>query len=313
MNAKPLWKNIAIVAACGLLGFIGVYLMPVLELLPLLLAFIMLGTGQPALAALSAAAACFGAYYASPAGFGYSLAVFVPASIILTIFFRYKKPYRTAASAVALCLAVSRYLSYCLPSIMAGEEAFYQIRTLLEQITQAYVSFGQMMGVQLSEAAPALIADMAPQMTMIAAIAPAMLFGFINVLGCYLLCKKRGVALRPMAPYYEWKLSRDSLIGAAILTAGMIVVRLMSLKYAMAISAAVETIIVCEFAFNGFCYSEFLSVKIMKQSTGRRVLRYILYVLFVPYSIVVLAILGLADGILSLRARFTNMPPNPPQ
>ena len=307
-------KTAGYIAICGVLAFLGVFLSPLLMLLPAALAFAALSMG-PVSAVLAAAAACGGAALAAPGETGYVLLMFLPAAMLLTFFFARKQSYRSTVGALSVAFAAGRYLSYCLPSILAGREAYAQVRDLLEQITTMYVSFGQIVGVTLPESAPALIADMAPQMTMIAAIAPAILFAFLNVVLLRAVCVKRGIELRPMAPYYEWRLSKESLLGAGILTAGAIVVRLMSLKYAPAISTAVETILICEFAFNGFCYTEFASVKIMRQSVGRRVLRYILYFLLAMYGIsfIFLAIVGLADCLFSLRARLSGPPQNPEQ
>ncbi len=307
-------KTAAFIALCGVLAFLGAYAAPLLMILPALLALALLHGGA-LIGVLAFAAACLGAFLAASADVLYIVAIFAPAAALLAFFFKRKLPYRSALAAVGGTLAAARYLSYCLPSILAGQEAYAQIRELLEQITRAYVSMGQLVGVTLPESAPALIADMAPQMTMISAIAPALLFAFLNILFLRALCVKRGIELRPMARYYDWKLSKESLIGAGILTAGMIVVRLMSLTHAPAISTAIETILLCEFAFNGFCYTEHNAVKILRQPLGRRVLRYILYFFLMLYgiSLVFLAIVGLADCIFSLRARFDKPPQRPEQ
>lgn len=312
MKKKISLKLAVLVLLCGILGYIGVYVAPLLMLLPAVLAFLLL-QGNLTLSLLALALACGGALWADPVNAGYSLALFVPAFAALAFYFKRKLSYRGAVAALGLCFSVARYATYCLPSILAGQDAFAQIRELLEQITKMYMSVGEMMGVTLPESAPVFIGEMAPQMTMMTAIAPALLFAFLNVLLLRLVCTRSGVELRPMAPYYHWRLSKESLIGAGILVAGAIIVRLMALTYATAISAAIETILVCEFAFNGFCYSDFVAIQILHQSTGRRVFRYVLYLLFMMYGLtfIFLAIIGLADCIFSLRARFKNLPPNP--
>lgn len=293
------------------MAFAGTYMTPLLMLLPVVLIYLGLCAGA-VFTALGCALACAFTWLAGAQGALYGIFMFLPATLVLMVMSGNKMPHRSTVAALSLCFGTARYMYYCLPALLAGRGAFEDISLMLEQVSQLYVSFGNAMGVVLPDALPAYIADMAPQMTMIASIAPAMIFAFLNVLLLHTLGTKTQRPMRPMAPVYEWRLTRESLIGAGILAIGAIAVKLLSLKYAPAITAAIEVVILGEFAFNGFCYSEFIGAKVLGQSTTRRVLRYAFYILLMPYSLILLGVMGLTDCAFSMRARFT-APPKPPK
>lgn len=298
-----------------LLAYLGVRaLAPCLFLLPALLAYPIL-RGQRGLALFTFAAAVLGVLAASAQEAGYMLAAFLPAALLLALFFRRGLPYRSALSALALCFALARYAMLCLPSLLAGEEAYAAVRAQIALVMEAYVQMGSLVGLAPSAALAALMEEMAPEITMVVVIAPALLFALLNVLLLRFACVRTGIELRPMAPYYEWRLSKESLTGALILLGGALIVRFFSLKNAAAVSTAIETLLLCQFALNGFCYMDFMALQVLRQPPWRRAMRYVLYGLFFMYgaTVIYLAVMGLLDCLLSLRARYARGRPQGPE
>lgn len=311
MKATFSTKNFLLLLLVGVMAFAGTYMTPMLMLLPVLLIYLGFCGGTP-LTLLGCVLACVCVWLCDASLALYAIFMFLPATVALMMMLARKMPYRSAVAAASMCFGAARYMYYCLPALLAGRDAFSDVSEMLEQVAKLYVSIGSAVGVTLPDSVPAYIADMAPQMTMMASIAPAMLFAFLDVLLLYILGTRAQRPLRKMAPVYAWRLTRESLIGSGILAAGAIAVRLLSLKYASAIIAAIEMVILGQYAFNGFCLNEFIGTKVLKQSSARRVLRYVFYILLMPYSLLLLGVMGLADCAFSMRARFT-APPKPPE
>lgn len=300
MKTKP--NQLLLSGLIGLCGIAGLYVSPLLYLLPALMAFTLCFPAGCTLLALAIATA--GTALLSGAEWMYGLAYFLPATAVLVLCVRKKLSYRGAVMGASACFAIARYMDICLPSLLAGKDAFALMREVMTQITASVVSMAEATGHPIPAQTAALVVDFTPQFTVLMVLLPALLFGFADVLLARFLCLRGGMELRPMAKMRHWQLSTDDLIGAGILTAGAIAVRVMALRYAGAIIWAIELILLAEFALNGLCYTVFTNQVIRRRSTTGCVVQYLLYALFLPYSLFMLAILGLAECLLKLRRRY---------
>lgn len=306
-----------VVLALGLWGALGGIFVPALLLLSAALAYVALcygGVYTPAAFLLASAGAAFTAGSQAL----YALALLLPAAVVLTFFFQKKLPYRTALACVTACFAVAYYVELCLPSLLAGKDAYDAMRELTRQVLSLYEAMGEVgKSMGYAFAIPAVVSaallDMTPQLTMITIMATAMTLAFADVLLLERFARKHGAQLKPMAKLWDWRITRESLVGAGILAAGAIAVRLLALKNAGAIVVTIEMILLGEFSLNGFCYSEYISRVIVRQSGARRAFRYVLYILFFPYSLIVLCLSGVAECVFNLRGRMKNLPTNGPE
>ncbi len=312
METKIPIKRILFIIALGLWGALGGLFVPVLLLLPVALAYVALCWGG-AYTLFAFVAAGAGAAFAAGPQAPYALALLLPAAAALIVFFQRRLAYRSAVGCVTACFAIAYYLELCLPSLLAGQDAYAAMRELTRQVLSLYDAMGAAMGYTLPAAFSAALLDMTPQFTMITVMATAMAFAFANVLLLRYAAQKGGARLRPMAKLWDWRLTRESLVGAGILAVGAIAVRVLALTNAGAITVTIEMILLGEFALNGFCYSEYISRVLTRQSGARRALRYAIYILFFPYSLVVLCLTGIAECIFNLRDRLKNLPTNRPE
>lgn len=317
MDTRISVKRMIVIVALGLWGALGGIFVPALLLLSAALAYVSLCYGGVYTAAAFLLASA-GAVFTAGSQALYALALLLPAAIVLTLFFKQKLPYRSAVACVTACFAIAYYLELCLPSLLAGEDAYAAMRDLTKQVLSLYETMGEIsktMGYAF--AIPAVVSaallDMTPQLTMITIMATAMTFAFTDVLCLERLARKGGAQLKPMAKLWDWRVTRESLVGAGILAGGAVAVRLLALKNAGAIVVTIEMILLGEFALNGFCYSEYVSRVIVRQTGARRALRYVLYILFFPYSLIVLCLSGVAECIFNLRDRMKNLPINGPE
>ncbi|MDO5111237.1 MAG: hypothetical protein Q4E65_02920 [Clostridia bacterium] len=305
-------KRILVIIALGLWGAAGGIFVPVLLLLPVALAYVALCWGGMYTVA-AFVAACAGVGLVTGVQAPYAIAMLLPAAAALVLLFKNQSPYRSAVGCLTALFAVAYYLELCLPSLLAGEDAYAAMRELTGQVLTLYEAMGKVVGYSLPPAFSAVLLDMTPQLTMITVMATAMAYAFADVLLLRWIALKGGAKLRPMAKLWDWRLTKESLMGAGILVAGAIAVRLLSLKNAGAIVVTIEMILLGEFALNGFCYSEYMSRVFVRQSSGRQALRYVLYVLFFPYSLIVLCLTGIAECVFNLRDRLKNLPTNGPE
>lgn len=303
LDTRPTAQQLLFSGLIGLCGVAGLYISPLLFLLPALLALTL--CYPPPCTLLSLALSVAGTVLLSGARWVYGLAYFLPAAAVIALCFRKKLPHRSAVTGVSACFAVARYMDLCLPSLLEGKEAFAFMRETIAQMAELFTGMAETVGYPLTSQAAAIIVDMTPQITVMVVLIPALLYGLADVLIARALCLRAGMRLKPMAKMRDWQLSRDDLIGAAILIAGGIGVRVAALRYADAIIWAIWIILLAKFSLNGLCYTVFTNQVIRHRGVGGCVVQYLIYALFLPYSLFILAILGLADCLLKLRLRYT--------
>lgn len=306
MNSRPLTKHILLSGLIGLLGLLAAYLgSSFLLLYPALLGFALAAFGGVCflLSALMAVAG-IALLYVWDWSLAVLLATLLLSSGILGLGLKRQLPYRYMAVGCAVVFALFQYACLCLPSLLAGLGPFTYMEGYMAEFMVSFTAIYEATGLSLPSSTTSYILSIVPEIAVLTILLPAMFFGFVDLLLCRFLCKKAGTALRPMAQLSLWKLPRSFLGGTGILIAGAVTVTLLNLRDAGAISMAIECVLLLPYALAGFAFTEFNQMVVKKDTRGRRVLSYALYLILLPYSLFFLALMGVLDLAIRLRDRY---------
>lgn len=312
-RVKPSFKHLLLSVLFGLFAALGAILPESLLLMPAVLGFVWVAWGGICCALSMAAAAlsllvCFGGVETL-----YALVVFVPASLCIGYCLRGKRPYRTAVVGASAAIAVGYYCLICLPSLLAGNGPFAAAEELFLTLADSFASAGTQLtqsGLIPEGTADTLVETVralsliAPELTCFSITALGMCFGLLDVVLVRLMARAAKVALKPMAPFPLWQLSKNYAIGAGVLLAGGLLALLLNLNNAGAVFTIAECVLLLPLLLMGVCLMEFLTHITGGNKVLRRVLFYASIVLLFPYSIIFLLILGVIDRISRLRRRF---------
>ncbi|MEG1548278.1 MAG: DUF2232 domain-containing protein [Clostridia bacterium] len=308
---KVSFMHILFAALIGSAAFLGAYVPLLLLLLPAFLAFVAVAWGNVCFA-IALAAAAIGVY----TGCGgvivsalYDIAIFAPAAVIIALVINKKQPHRVGVAAASGALALGGYLLLCLPSLLAGKDPFALLTegmvSIVESLTAVFKSMSEV-PVGMADALEyiQLLPSMVPEMATMLLVGAAMVAGFANYIIAYALSRRTVKELKPMAPFRLWQLSRSFTWGALILLLGAMIVTNRGMINAAAISVAVQTILVGPFALSGMCFFEFIASVRAGSGALIRIVVYAAVALMMPYSIIGLAIIGMADRIFHIRKKY---------
>lgn len=239
----------------------------------------------------------------------YTLALYIPASLIIGGIIRKKLPWRTAVAMSALTMGLALYLYLCLPSMLAGKNPFEESgQTLQESVTylvqqyDASAASSAETSLAATEQFAAMIKELTPQIIMYFVCGFAMFFSLIDVIVARALCKKMKLELRPMTHFALWQLSKQYNYVSLAAIAGVVAVMVVGLSNEDAVFAAAACVVLMPLMLDGVCYIEF-AVRMHAGKRGlRRALFYIFAVLLMPYSLI---FMGLMDRIMRIRKHYT--------
>ncbi len=294
-------------------GAAAVYVPLASYVAPAFLAFVFAAWGAAGIipALIGATGVTLGAalYAADVTGAAYTLALYVPAALIIGFIIRNKLPWRTAVSVSALATGLALYLNLCLPSMLAGENPFSMIRLMLQenadyvmQELQAAAVSGDEQALSAVRETLRTLGDLAPQITMYFVCATAMLFSLVDVILARALTKKAGGELRPMTHFALWQLSKQYGYVSLAAIAGTLAVLIIGLENGDAVFAAAAGIVFMPTMLIGVCYMEFTLRMSAKKRLGHRIAFYLFAVLLLPYSLI---FMGLMDRVTKVRRYYT--------
>ena len=304
-------KHALLSALIGLGGAAYLFYPTLLLFYPAFLAFVGVCWGWGCLAiaggvfAAIVFAFCGGALFDAAAW----VAIYLPASFLLTFYLTGKKPYRNTVAVCSAYFVAAIYCAVCLPSLLEGGGPFDHIEAIIREIggamEESMLAAGATQDVTelfsyFRKAAILLL----PEIIIILLFSVSMLAGFVDTLIASTLCRSTGARLRPMAPFHLWQLSRSFTYGMTILLAGSLIAYLANINNATALICAVQCLVGWPLALMGGCVIAF-SIKMRPyRSKTLSVLTYGALVLFIPYSIYALSLLGLIDKTFRLRKKF---------
>ncbi len=306
-------KHLSIKAALAALGIgagavAAAYIFPIgLIIMPALLAFAgtVWGYGALAIAAITAAGGIIclaGTVDASILG---ALVMFIPAGIAMAYIFKNRLPYRTAAVTGAFFAAVGIYIMTCAPALMEGEGPFAYYSEYMAALGDAVEKTAAEMGITGDKAEAlrkmaAYLEYKAPDMAVMAMMCLGMGAGLANTVTARALCRAKGAALKPMAGFCRWQLSRGFTHGSIVMIIGAIIISALRITNSSAIVTAVECAVAGPYALMGVCLMAFM-VKMKLRGTAFMIISAAALVLLFPYSVYGLCIMGAADRLFRMR------------
>ncbi len=239
----------------------------------------------------------------------YLFAIVAAGTLLLYALMKKQTPWFDTIVFVSFVLIAGLYAMFCLPDILAGRGAFTTVK-------EVFASFWSMYAEQMNAAGSLLGQDMAEQYDalgrMILAELPATFpfslcalgccFGFSDTIIARALAKKQGASLRPMVRFSLWRLPKGYLLGAAVLWLGSALCAYLGVYNADAISLCCAAAAFLPLAMQGVCTLAFLFT-IRKARASMYVPLIILLLFTFPYCLMALALFGITEQLLKLRAK----------
>lgn len=286
------------------------FMPPLLLLLPGLFGFIRAAWGRLSLwVALLASALCV----LLAAGFSDAsalllLALYVPATLVLSYCLVRRRPWRHAVLGVSFAMALGLYALLCLPSLLAGNGPFGDFEQVFRLMGEQFLATAEQMGTSAAlqnqfRAYVAYLQIAAPSLVTGTLVGMAMFFGFFAPLIARALCKAAGAEVLPMARFENWALGRSFMNGLFLLLGGALIAVLAKVNNAAAIMAAAEFIAGAPLALMGLCFIAYMRV-FRGRGPGYLAVMYGALALLFPISIYILITLGILDRLLRLRNQF---------
>ncbi len=307
LRRPPVWALLLIFAAIAVSGYVPI----TVAVLPGLIAYLF-AAGKPWQMALPLILGAIGLVLLN--GWetaAYLAGMLLPTAVVLGVWLRHGKgAYMDMAMAAAALISLGIYAYVCLPSLIATGNAFYAVQQVFYGTRDAAAEMGAnalgltdaqlaLMNGSLEEAARAV-----PNILTAVICTAGSLCGLFSFLVAQKLCFKAGLPLRRMTKFTLWRLNPGSIIGFAILVAGCIVLALIGVEWITAVWITVLAVILIPLLIQG------LSTVLFFLSSNRMnpflyVLFFLLVLFFLPYTLIILAFLGIFEQAFRLRSRFT--------
>ncbi|MDL2258833.1 YybS family protein [Eubacteriales bacterium OttesenSCG-928-K08] len=307
----------------GLAGAAGAFA-PIATLAsPALLAYLLLGGGfaQFALAAALAGAGSF--LLVGTVG----LQAFVRLMLItlcLYLMLRKKRSYFDTAMFTSALVTVLLYVVVSLQDYIDGTPAFYnaqllfsevwesttqQMRMLLEQPGQSFYGMPALTEAQLNEferMGRMIVAQTPTYMPMVLCFMGAAT-GLSNTLLCVRFCKNTKAQLRPTHPFAFWRLPKSFMQGLLVMGGGLILAAIIGISSLDAVLFAVLVVALVPLSLQGVA-TYWLLMGARRSASAMRTIMLVLLVLTLPFSVVMMAIVGIIEQFMHLRRRALNPP-----
>ncbi|MDR0840131.1 MAG: YybS family protein [Christensenellaceae bacterium] len=241
------------------------------------------------------------------------LALYIPATFILTYHLQKKRPWRNAINLSAVAMIVGQYIAMCLPSILLGQGPFGDLHATTRLVFDQFLAAAPRLLAFTEAETAALRTQLAFVLTELPSIATsimvffALIFGFADTLIARALCRRAQVPLKPMVRFSHWQLSRDALIGGFIMAGGALLCWVFHMRNAEAVVSAIQYLIIMPLALVA------LSTLAFFNEMNKRCSAHLTYALIAVLAIIaslsplvfsMLSLLGLIETIFRLRLRY---------
>ena len=220
------------------------------------------------------------------------------ASAYVCLKFRLANRITLLSYAAILCIGI--YLMLTIGSLLAGEPPY---AGAVDYLQHADGGFAEALGsayTQESRQMMQTIIGSVPDMLMMFTLAAAILLGFETFMFGRLFYRVFKASPRRMAELGRWRLPKSILIGTLITAAVCAAAFILKLSIAPALSYAMGLVFAVMYSVQGMAYITFILTR-MRAGTGVRVVTWVLAMLFIPYSMIMLALLGIVEQITKKR------------
>ncbi len=307
MNKLPVWLRMLICAGVCIAAAAILYLFP-----PLLIVVV---------AFAAAMGAAWGYVYAVPVLAAYCLAFAASAAKsvelccivaecvlllpVLTIFLRKKVSHRYTLLAAAVIITVGSYFSLTLDSVLAGDAPSAGLVEELKAFSADVIRYYTDMGfnaVDLNGYFTSLI-EVIPDVLMTITMLYGEIVAFCVLMLTRMFCKALNAELRPMAPFYRWRLPQSTIGGVVFMAVVCAALFIFKASVATSFSFSIAVPFITMFAMQGLSFVFYIFNR-----TKVRVYGYILVVcmliLMFPYSLLFVLPIGVIEQIKNRRQVF---------
>lgn len=232
-----------------------------------------------------------------------SAASYVCAAALITVYIKKRLPHRYALLGLALIFCLGQYLSLTLGSMLAGKAPYAEtVDTWNELLTAITPVLDGASGAGFTSELFGDVAHLIPDLLMWFCIltAEGSAFGCVMLIKLYHRLFKETPA--PMARFAEWRLPANALWGCLIMLAGIPAAYLLKLEQANSIAYSAGLIVASLFSVQGMAYLNFVFT-VSRAPGFVKVLSWILPVFAFPYSIGLLAFIGIKEQLTQKRVQ----------
>ena len=225
--------------------------------------------------------------------------------VILCVYAKKRLPHRYALLVLAVVLCLGNYFWAALVPMLNGEAPYSALAEAWDSTVVA--SFTSVFTEELAGYSGMLeflnsFTELLPNMFMPSVVLSAEFSAITLIFGFRLWQKVFRKEPLPMAKFHNWRLPQSSIIGAIILIVGIILVYAFKVQQATAIALTFGLIVVSMFSVQGLAYLMFV-LRITRSPKIMRVLLWVIAALLVPYSMILLAFIGLTEQIQKKRRK----------
>lgn len=254
----------------------------------------------------SAIAACAGAllFGGTDPGSLAAAAMFLLIYAVLTAYLKKKFPHRYAVLALAVTVCVGQYLSMTIASMLAGRPPYSDVVDAWDRMVSEVFTpvFG---GIAGGGEVLSMFGDVSaaiPDTLMFMCILTAEGVSTALVMLTRLLHRLFKTEPAPMARFAEWRLPHTALIGGGIMLVCIALAYIFRLEQANSVAYSLGLIVASLFAVQGMAYLDFV-FRVSRAPGFVRVLAWVLPVLAFPYSLLLLAFIGVKEQITKKRPK----------
>lgn len=240
------------------------------------------------------------------------LACLLLGGLCLYVCLKRRRSYFDTALALCALFTVLLYAAVSYQDLIAGAPAFHTMQELFRQAL--LLSREQVLSMLSSDMRPAfeMFESMAgefiytlPTYMPAAICVVGAIGGLTNLLWCVRACRRANVQIKPLHKLAFWSLPKSFNYGVLIMLGGVLLAYLVGVEGMQAVTAAVGVIVVLPFAVQGLCVYRFL-FSLRPGRNGMLVVMVVLLVLAFPFSIYLLAGIGVLEQFAHIRRRFIN-------
>ena len=226
-----------------------------------------------------------------------TLAMYVILIIALTVYAKKRLPHRYGLLAAAAIILLGTYLALALEPMLAGQPPYLKAVELWEQSYLKVASSAfSVESVKLLEGFTALI----PDFLMFCCLLSAEVQGLALILLIMLWHKVFRTRPRRMVKFRYWRLPKTALAFIIIAAAAAGLCYLLRLEQANSVALTLGLIVISMFAVQGLAFLMF----VLELSEAPRGLSWLLWggvVLFLPYSLIFLSLVGIREQLKNRR------------
>lgn len=233
-----------------------------------------------------------------------TLVMLLAAYALMTAYLKKRFPHRYAVLGLAVIFCLGQYLSLTIASMLAGRPPYSDVVDTWDRLVSEFIApaLGGTYGGSGYIEAFRDMSSAIPDTLMFVCILTSEGMAIALVMLTRLIHRLFKTEPQPMARFADWRLPHTALIGGGLMLLGIAGAYIFRLEQANSIAYSLGLIVASLFAVQGMAYLDFV-FRVSRAPGFVRVLAWILPIFGFPYSLLLLALIGIKEQITKKRPK----------